>query len=316
MKSTAMLVSVFLCAGCLQSENWAADNGLSGKVGVFCHFLPNADTFGRLDACDVKGLVSDLKRMHPDYFILTLGQNDGYYCAPNATLERMAGYTPHERCSQRDIPAEIIAGLKGTGIRFGLYLPNQPASCDAKAEDALGFKIDERAGCDPAANRIFTDVGSDNWAMAIAEWSKRYGGDVAIWWFDGGYEGIGFSDVHAAKYKRAVRIGNSSALVAFNAGVDVEAIENQSDYWAGEERDCLSKLPKAGGLTEDGRQWHVLSFLGSDWGEPDCRFEDAPLRRWISEVKRRGGAVTLDVHISCPGGRIPENQIVQFAEVR
>lgn len=39
---------------------------MRGKVGVFCHFLPDAATFPRLGEFDVKGLVSDLKRMKID----------------------------------------------------------------------------------------------------------------------------------------------------------------------------------------------------------------------------------------------------------
>ena len=47
-----------------------------------------------------------------------------------------------------------------------------------------------------------------------------------------------------------------------------------------------------------------------------CRFADAPLKAWIAEATKRGGAVTLDVHIDCPGGRIPAAQVEQFARVR
>lgn len=329
LNAIALSIAVVIAAGC----RGAAERGetgrdaaaaavdesrplaLAGKVGVFCHFLPDAATFGRLDEFDVKGLVADLKRMRPDYFVLTLGQNSGYYCSPNATLERIAGYAPNARCSRRDIPREIIEGLRGSGIRFGLYLPNQPANQDAKMEDAFGFSSDVDAG-GGAADRKFTSVGSDNWAKAIEEWSVRYGSDVALWWFDGGYQWLGFSDEHAAKYRRAVRKGNPAALVSFNPGVGFPATEKQSDYWAGEERECLTKLPVYGGVNAEGRPWQVLTFMGHEWGEPDCRFDDEQLRIWLAEATRRGGAVSLDVHIDCPGGRIPANQIEQFRRVR
>ena len=301
--------------GCVSQTGETSGNWLPGKVGVFCHFLPNAETFARLDEFDVRGLVDDLKRMKPDYFVLTLGQNSGYYCAPNPVLEKIAGYAAGTRCSARDIPGEIIAGLRGTGIRFGLYLPNQPACHDDKMEDAFGFSSEKHAGGGDA-DRKFTSVGSDNWAKAIACWSERYGRDVALWWFDGGYSWLGFSDEHAAKYKRAVRRSSPAALVSFNAGVGFAATEKMSDYWAGEERDCLSKLPVEGGRNAAGKQWQVLTFLGSSWGRPDCRFQDGPLQEWLAEATRRGGAVTLDVHIDCPTGRIAPAQVEQFRRVR
>lgn len=316
---TVVAAAALLAAGAAEF-GWAADAPsatawMRGKVGAFCHFLPDASTFPRLGEFDVKGLVADLRRMKPDYFMITLGQNTGYYCAPNPVLEKIAGYSEHARCSARDIPGEIIAALKGSGIRFGLYLPNQPAVRDRQMEDNFGFspKSDSRGG---DADRLFTAKGSDNWAKAIGYWSRRYGKDVELWWFDGGYRWLGFSDEHAAKYKAAVRAGNAAALVSFNAGVGFSSCEKMSDFWAGEENDCLAVLPAAGGVNAAGVQWQVLSFLGSGWGRPDCRFADAPLKAWIAEATKRGGAVTLDVHIDCPGGRIPAAQVAQFARVR
>ena len=314
-----------LAIGAMTSAASAADAGfadvqsakawMKGKVGVFCHFLPDATTYPRLNEFDVKGLVADLKRMKPDYFMITLGQNTGYYCAPNPVLEEIAGYAENARCSARDIPGEIIAALKGSGIRFGLYLPNQPANGDKQMEDNFGFSPQTNsAGGDP--DRLFTATGSDNWAKAIEYWSKRYGDAVSLWWFDGGYSWLNFSDEHAAKYKAAVRAGNATALVSFNAGVGFASSESMSDFWAGEERNCLAALPTEGGVNAAGVQWQVLSYLGSGWGQSDCRFSDDQLKSWLAEATGCGGAVTLDVHIDCPGGRIPEAQVAQFARVR
>lgn len=288
---------------------------ISGKIGVFCHFLPDKATYPLLDEFDVQGLFSDLRSIKPDYFMITLGQNYGYYCAPNSVLEEIAGYKPNERCSKRDIPGEIIAALKGTGIRFGLYLPSQPATQDSQMEENFGFPqdVDSRGG---ATDRKFTAKGSDNWAKAIEYWSRHYGKDVEIWWFDGGYSWLNFSDEHAAKYKNAVRAGNPGALVSFNAGIGYASTEKLSDFWAGEESDCLSKLPQDGGVNAVGVQWQVLTFMGSTWGDPCCRFQDVAWRKWLAEATRLGGAVTLDMHIDCPSGRITRAQLEQFARVR
>lgn len=58
----------------VDETKWGYETGwMKGKVGAFCHFLPDASTFPRLGEFDVKGLVADLRRMKPDYFMITLG---------------------------------------------------------------------------------------------------------------------------------------------------------------------------------------------------------------------------------------------------
>ncbi len=292
-------------------------NWMKGHVGAFAHFLPEATDFTRPDEFDVDALVSRLVAMRADWFVFTLGQNTGYYNAPNAAYERIAGYAPGTRCSSRDIPGEIAAALRGTGIRFGLYLPAQAANRDVAAGDrfGLGAPGDGAAPGSDGHDRRFTPEAVAKWSEVIAEWSARYGSDVSLWWFDGCYPHIGFHNDIAIAYKDAVRRGNPTAGVAFNGGVEVDGLENQADFWAGEVNDPLGVLPPEN-AADSGRTWHVLTFLGRTWGDGSIRLPDDAWRDWLAEVVRRGGAVTLDMAIARPSGQLNPEQSAQFARIR
>lgn len=294
----------------LAEESEDATAWMAGKVGAFAHYLVRSNEFARVNAFDVKGLVRQLKEMKVDYFVLTLGQNTGYYCAPNKAYEQLAGYGSGERCSTRDIPREIIEELKGSGIRFGLYIPGQPANRDDLAERAFGFVEEVRWH-----DRRFTRTGAENWAKVLREWSTRYGAEVSLWWFDGCYGYLDFNDEYATLYREAVRTGNPKAVVAFNEGVKLKEAETVSDYWAGELNNPFECLPE-GRLRRPGQQWQVLTFLGSDWGKTDLRFSNAQWREWVSAVKGKGGAVTLDLNIAIPEGLLCPAQVEAFKEIR
>ncbi len=284
---------------------------MAGKVGVFSHYLPDRHCFERNAQFDVKGLVGQLKAMKADYFIITLAQNNTYYCSPNATYETIGKVPRFSRCSKRDIPAEIIAALKGTGIRFGLYLPCQPSRGDKTVVENFGLTMDD-AG---AGDHRITAQSAANWAKVIGEWSRRYGEDVSLWWFDGAYPWLGMNDAIAAQYKAACRAGNPNVQVSFNAGVRGFGSERQSDYWAGEENEPLSVVPSCRWRREN-QQWHVLTYMGFTWGNRECRFRDEALKDWLQQVVCRGGMATLDIQIDWVTGRLNRAQAEQFARVR
>ena len=91
---------------------------------------------------------------------------------------------------------------------------------------------------------------AEKWSEVIQEWSDRYGDKVAGWWFDGGYEHIGFNDAIADRYAAAVKHGNPKAIVTFNPGVKVIRWTKAEDYTAGELNEPLpsSRRPLAGRL--------------------------------------------------------------------
>lgn len=255
--------------------------------GVFQHVLPSVEQGPELiRAFDVDALARQLQRAGARYYVLTLGQNSGFFNASNAAYDRIAGHTPGTHCASRDLPLDLWKALQPLGIRLMLYLPCQTPNQDREAQAAFGLS----AG---PGDRPITPQFAGKWAEVIADWSVRYGDKVSGWWFDGAYEHVGFNDDIARIYADAVHRGNPDAIVAFNPGIKLIRWSKSDDYTAGELNDPFEVLP-AGPLV-DGAQWHALTFVGSMWGRRDARQPAEKWSGWAAEVAKHGGAITLDV---------------------
>lgn len=185
------------------------------QYGAFMHFLPGSEAgLAQVASFDVEAVARQLTEMGAKYFIITLGQNSGYFISPNATYDRMTGYAPGERCSRRDLPLELFRALQPRGIRLMLYLPCQVPNGDARAQRAFGLP---EGGKDQPLTLEF----AGQWSRVIQEWSDRYADKVSGWWFDGGYAHIHFNEQIARAYAAAAKHGNPKSLVTFNPGVRV-----------------------------------------------------------------------------------------------
>ncbi len=218
--------------------------------------------------------------------MLTLGQNSGFFNAPNAVYDRIVGVAPGERCARRDLPLELYHALQPEGIRLMLYLPCQAPNADRRAQRAFGLPEGRQ---DQPLNEPF----ARQWGEVIHEWSARYADRVAGWWFDCGYQHIAFNEVIARIYADAVKRGNPRAIVTFNPGVKLVRHTRAEDYTAGELNEPFDVLPDSRWV--DGSQWHALTYVGSSWGRRDTRQPTERWVRWVRAVVEKGGAVTLDL---------------------
>jgi hypothetical protein len=303
------------------------------KWGVFTHFLGRTTDSpeawqARVDAFDVPGLVAQLIEVGAPYYGITIGQNSGHYCAPNATYDRLVGHTP-SKCSRRDLIAEIADALAPHGIALMAYLPSGAPDQDKVACD----KLDWRWGFSGEWGSALTGERlvdfQRNWEAVIREWSLRWGDRVKAWWIDGCY----FADQmyrhpdapNFASFAAALKAGNPDALVAFNPGVfsPVRCHWEGEDYTAGE----LSGDLVVGGFGfgdnpaycnfgpygrfVDGAQFHVLNFLGEWWLHGQPRFPDLLAAGYTQYIVQHGGGVTWDVPIT-DGGHIPEPFVRQL----
>jgi hypothetical protein len=135
-----------LLTGLLLAVGWSAtaipqnsdtDWFRDAKYGVFMHFLPaDANGLGLVEKFDVEVLADQLKDAGAKYFVLTLGQNSGYFNAPNAAYNRFTGYGSGERCAKRDLPLALYQALHSRAIKLMLYLPCQAPNEDARAQSA------------------------------------------------------------------------------------------------------------------------------------------------------------------------------------
>lgn len=298
--STVLLLVSVILAGCtLKSRTFSeVDNNPDtdwfheAKVGAFMHFLPTAETFDLVNQFDVTALADQLEEAGVKVFELTIGQNSGYYNAPNPVYDEISGYKAGERTSKRDLPMELALELGKRGIALMLYLPCQTPNRDNQAITNFGFNVQ-----DPQSDKYFTQEGVANWAKVIAWWSQHYGDLVKGWWFDGGYVWCGFNWAVGEIYNEAVKSGNPRSIVTFNPGVKKDLIRHcrAADYTAGEIADDLLTTTTPGRWVE-GAQAHVLTYLGESWGSYNtARFTDEQIKEWTRTFTQNGGVVMFDV---------------------
>ena len=292
------------------------------RWGVMTHYLAdwkareldieiNVEKWNQLiDDFDAEGLARQVESVGAGYYLITIGQNSGYYLAPNATYDRFVGIRP-SRCSRRDLVADLYEALHKRGIRLMVYLPSGAPAQDRAAADALKW---QRGGHRNLEFQL-------KWEQVIREWSLRWGRKVSGWWFDGCYwpnsmyrhpEAPNF-----ASFAAAARAGNPESVVAFNPGVynRLRSLTPYEDYLAGEINDPNAvDLRRAVDGRHDGVQVHVLSYLGRRWGMGEPRFSTEQVVRWSRERTSKGGALTWDVPIQ-PGGLISQPFIDQLKAV-
>jgi hypothetical protein len=291
------------------STNWFKE----ARYGVFMHFLPgDARSLALVNKFDTEALARQLETIGAKYFVITLGQNSGYFTSPSRAYDTAAGYEPGQRCAARDLPMDLYRVLKPRGIRLMLYLPCQTPNQDARAQKAFGLPQGPK---DQPIGVAF----AKRWAEVVREWSDRYGDKVAGWWFDGGYEHIGFGEPIARIYADAAKHGNRHSIVTFNPGVKVIHYTEAEDYTAGELNEPLGVLPSSRWLK--GSQWHALTYIGSQWARRDTRYPAEKWAKWVGDVAARGGVASLDMGPNWdpqagPIGALAETQVKQVMAIR
>jgi alpha-L-fucosidase len=279
------------------------------RWGVMNHYLADwrarvdkiemsVDVWNRLiDNFDVNGLAEQIKSVGAGYYIITVGQNSGYYLSPNATYDRFVGIQP-SKCSHRDLVADLYEALHQRGIKLMVYLPSGAPNGDKIAKEALQWQNG------PYPNKEF----QIKWEQIIGEWSERWGERVAGWWFDGCYwPNIMYQSCETPNFESfaaAARAGNPSRAVAFNRGVvpRLISITPHEDCTAGEINDMERlEIRRASEGKIDGAQIHVLSFLGEHWGMGAPRFTEEQVLKHTQTVAKEGGIITWDVPIQANG---------------
>src|SRR5687768_3157801 len=107
----------------------------SARWGCFFHYLAapassredcpltSDDWNRRVESFDTESFASQVAQSGAGYVVLTLGQNSGFYCSPNATYDKITGITP-SKCSQRDLLADVADALTKYNIKTLAYLPS------------------------------------------------------------------------------------------------------------------------------------------------------------------------------------------------
>ena len=306
----------------------------AARWGVFMHYMADTVLKGdeqtiqnwnkAVDNFDVKGLAEQLASVGAGYFVLTLGQNSGFYCAPNATYDRLTGIAP-SKCAKRDLVADLSEALHAKRIRLMVYLPSGAPDRDKEAMKALEWQAGKLPLWTYENGR---PKGQDDrlvafqrkWESVIAEWSKRWGKKVSGWWFDGCY----YPDAmyrhpdapNFASFAAAARAGNPDSIVAFNPGVlnPIITLTPAEDYTAGEINEpdkvvCNSRWIGSA-------QFHMLSYLGPNWCQKPPRFKPEQVATITRRITDKQGTVTWDLPPAGINGRIPDDFLPQLRAIK
>ena len=278
------------------------------RWGVFVHFLadnhiggsqnPSTAWNAAVNGFDAAKLAEQIAELGAGYAVLTLGQNSGYYCAPNTTYEELCA---PGMCSERDLIADFAAELRKFDKKLIVYFTSgAPDRCDLALE-RLGWK--------PGARNAEFQI---RWENVIMEWSSGWGKEIAGWWIDGCY----FADQMYRRpeppnfhsFASALRAGNPNSALAFNPGVSYPPIDmdDTEDYTAGEMNEPW-RIDVAGDSI-GGDLLHCLSYLGTTWGATPLRFTPEDVDAITAEVVENGGIFSWDTPIN-GDGTIPDDSM-------
>jgi len=243
------------------------------KWGVMFHYCSNWFKMGKnwdktIKDFNVKGLAKQLDSVGAGYLLIT-AKHCGHPIAPNAAYEKvMPG-----KCPKRDLIADLADELGKYDIKLMLYY-------------ATGM------GLEGGKTASFT-------AEVIEEFSKRYGAKVKGWWLD---NNVGKKDLQKL-LADACRAGNKESLVAFSPPKTPRRNSPQEDYSAGNTH--APGYAKCTGRWVSGLQWHMLTYLGHNWGGY-CRKRtgSSPIGKVVGFARKitgRGGAITWDTPYETSG---------------
>lgn len=299
-----------------KNTDWFKNAGL----GLMVHYLRDIYSKGggsgewnaAVDKFDTERFAADCKLAGVSYVMWALGQNDGYYCSPNAAYDSIAGVKAGELCSMRDLPMDLFKSLSKRKIKLMLYLPGNPPHSNEAA--VKGFKY--TFGKDTPTSQ-YTQARLE---AVIREWSLRYGKKVSGWWFDGMYRsGIiqTRSDMRLAHnistHTLAAKAGNFESIVSYNYGVDkIQFNSPYDDYAAGEENQ-IGQLPDSRWIA-DGIQWFHFTFLGNSWAGTGVRYKTKELTEWAQKVFEKEGVLCFDVSTDSSGA-IDRDQLEQLKAI-
>jgi len=298
----------------------------TGPFGVMVHWLKSTAGLNEtsdlesdrpFDEFPVERFCREIADTGAKWLIFTIGHNSGYFCAPNAVMERLAP----GHCARRDLFGEIADCLAGHGVHLIGYLPSEMAGSQRVLQEAFGWNAD------PVDKSEFMR----NYTEFVREYALRYGRRLAGWWFDGCYDRrrtkhtYGNSRFREVDWFGAIRAGNPDAVVAMNPGCNTfQCVFEEEDYLGGETSNLTVRpgTPLCGGR----QQWHALTPIngrGSPyhaWGHnkpgplPGNRYTFDDLLNYVYDCHISGGAVTLNVLISMEG-IMPDETLGQLTQI-
>jgi hypothetical protein len=320
-----------------------------------------------VDEFDADAYAADAAATGAKYAFITVMQGSQFMIAPNSVFDRYTGYLPGEACARRDLVLDIWTALNKRGLRLGLYFTGGGPRRDPKAARGMAVGPDAAGH---AINLEFVRRWSAVLREYSTRYGKKvFGWWLDGCYYSAG--NFGYNDTALKYYHDAIRDGNPDSLIAFNAGVRPVIASGASwflparthqggettrweDFTAGEtnffnswDEDGLPTSRWAVGPSAEpsGRpvpfqkseplvtvQWHMLSFLGSEWGaaghctctnglHPNCSsssncvtYDPQKLKLYSQAVNSVGAVLTIDLQL-LRNGSMNAEQVTTLREV-
>ncbi len=341
---SALMAGIFCWFGEAGQTAWGADTSwmLKAKYGLFMHYqyrillgysiatkpsfpepsqmtAPEWNRF--VDGFDVKGFANQMAEARVGWVMFCL--DDHYFawpCAPNQAFSESTGYAPGEKCSRRDLIAELADALNAKGVRLICYFAGlngymkEPKVSAGLGDGTVRGRFNEKSPPSPESRQRRLAV--------LKEYADRYKDKVAGWWFDG---------MEPTTYKAQpddwwtihsiVHSANPKAVIAFSYGANEQAClcKGVDDYTGGDtwSRQDLKRLTPERLPAQQGLLWHGKIYCGNVYhGQGDTnQFSDQELIDWINTCNRQGGVCTLDWPFDPKSGRLKEFGFAQLKRV-
>ncbi len=294
-------------------EHYLAEGCPNCSLSDYPDHMPTVEQWNdRVNHYDVDGVVQQLKSIGAGWLQISVGQNTGYYSAPNAAYDQLVPPTADHpsRLSQRDLIKELGPALHKEGIKLIVYITDDAIQRDDYARKKLGGDSQEPA----APNATY----QENWLKVAKTWAQQWGTDVDGYFIDGsGYRAL---EPFYDKMATTLRSGNPKALLSFNGLPNgVGSVTTESDFNPGETgvNDWSTRPTDGRWLDNRGTQMQLqyLSMAQRDWGSlPDqpMSYSTEELINHTLKVIRVGGVVTWDVGYDRSNGHISDPDIQQL----
>jgi hypothetical protein len=248
-----------------------------------------------VDGFDAPGFAKQAAEANLGWVIVCL--DDHYFawpCSPNEKFDEFTGYAPGEKCSRRDLIADVARELSARGVRLIVYTAVLNGYMKEPKVTA-GLLDDGNNKTPPSPESRKRRLG------ILKEYADRYGDRIAGWWFDG-VDLNSYRDPPDdwSEIGRIVRAANPDAVIAFSYGGNEEACirKGVDDFAAGDtwSRLDLKRLTPHNLPAQAGVLWHGKIYCGNIYhGQGDSnQFTDDQLIDWIKKCNAQGGICTLD----------------------
>jgi hypothetical protein len=289
---------------------------IKGKYGIFMHYqyrillgyayttkpqYPEPSEMSSeqwnkfVDGFDVNGFASQMAEARVGWVIFCMDCDYfGWQCSPNMTFDQFTGYAPGQRCSNRDLIADLSQALHQKGVRLIVYYAGMKGYPFDKQSFAGTSDSDVRP-IPPSAEARKKHI------EILKEYCDRYRSRIDGWWFDmwDTDEYYNKPPDDFATIGATVHAGNPNAIIAFAGHNQFSCHNKEIDDFTGGDISVKVDLKNYTPFTrpaDGGILWHGKIFCGNVYHGLGFanQYTDQELIDWVNTCNHQGGVVTMD----------------------